>query len=295
MTTEVGSTVPRRQLGRHLRLLRERAHVTVKDAAERLEISPQKVWRIETGRGQERIRSLDVEGMCRVYAAPPDLTGALVALAKETKAKGWWQSYLDAIPEWFELYVGLEASANHIRKYEQVLIPGLLQTRAYAEALFRMHQPAITAEDLDRSVTVRQERQALLVRALPAPPVLRVMLSEAVLRQPLGGAATMTTQLRALRAASEAPHISIRVLPFAAGPTRAAVAGAFTILEFPTNFAGDPTEPPTVYSEALTGALYLDRPEEIAAYETAWQDLEIAALGEGESREMMGSIIKELS
>ena len=77
MSVEVtGSTVPRRQLGRHLRELRNQQRLTVRAAAERLEWSEAKMWRIETG--QTSLRSLDVEAMCRIYGAPTDLTEALM-------------------------------------------------------------------------------------------------------------------------------------------------------------------------------------------------------------------------
>ena len=91
-----GSTVPRRQLGRNLRDLRNRSMLTVRTAAAELEWSEPKLWRIESGRTS--LRSLDVEAMCRIYGAPPDLTEALMGLAKETKARGWWHSYGDVIP-----------------------------------------------------------------------------------------------------------------------------------------------------------------------------------------------------
>ena len=108
--TLTGSTVPRRQLGRYLRDLRNQAGLTVKDAARGLEWSETKMWRIETG--QTSLRSFDVEVMCRVYGVASDMTRALMGLAKETKARGWWQAYGDAVPEWFDLYVGLEAAAK---------------------------------------------------------------------------------------------------------------------------------------------------------------------------------------
>ena len=86
-----GSTVPRRQLGRYLRELRNQQRLTVKVAAEKLEWSEAKMWRIETG--QSSLRSFDVEAMCKIYGAPADLTEALMGLAKETKARGWWHAY----------------------------------------------------------------------------------------------------------------------------------------------------------------------------------------------------------
>src|SRR5688572_30177860 len=98
--TDVGSTVPRRQLGRFVRQLREDARITVKAAADALEWSTPKIWRIENG--AVAMRSLDVEAMCRTYGAPDDVAQALMALAKQTRATGWWHSYSDAIPQWFE-------------------------------------------------------------------------------------------------------------------------------------------------------------------------------------------------
>jgi transcriptional regulator with XRE-family HTH domain len=94
-----GSTVPRRHLGRYLRDLRNAAGITTKVAARELERSEPTIWRIETG--QTSVRSLDVKAMCDLYGATPDITEALMSLAKETKAKGWWQAYGDAVPEWF--------------------------------------------------------------------------------------------------------------------------------------------------------------------------------------------------
>ena len=89
METDQGSTVPRRQLGRYLRQLREDAQITIKRAAEELEWSAPKIWRIEGG--ATSMRALDVEAMCRVYGASPDQTKILMDLARETKSKGWWE------------------------------------------------------------------------------------------------------------------------------------------------------------------------------------------------------------
>ena len=110
-TTETtGSTVPRRQLGRYLRDLRNRQRITVKAAAEELEWSEAKIWRMETG--QTSLRSPRRRPDVPLYAAPPDITEALMGLAKETKARGWWHAYGDVIPENFDLYLGLEEAAS---------------------------------------------------------------------------------------------------------------------------------------------------------------------------------------
>lgn len=131
--TAPGSTVPRRQLGRYLRDARGRARTSVRAAAEALEWSETKIWRIETG--QTAMRSLDVEAMCRVYATPAPLTEALVGLAKQAKERGWWHAYGDVIPAWFDPYIGVQEAAADLRQYQSELVPGLLQTAEYARAV----------------------------------------------------------------------------------------------------------------------------------------------------------------
>ncbi len=205
-----GSTVPRRQLGRHLRELRGSQRITVKAAAEQLEWSEAKIWRIETG--QTSLRSHDVELMCRIYGAPADLTEALMGLARETKAKGWWQAFGDVIPEWFDVYVGLEEAAAEISWYESELVPGLLQTEDYARTLIEADNPGVDTPEIDRRVQVRVQRQALVRRAT-APLKLRVVLSEAVLHRPVGGPQVMAAQLDRLAEAGELANISLRVVP----------------------------------------------------------------------------------
>lgn len=180
-----GSTVPRRQLGRHLRDLRGQARLTVRAAAAKLEWSEAKMWRIETG--QTSLRSLDVEAMCKVYGAKQELTEGLMGLAKETKGRGWWHAYGDVIPEFFDLYIGLEEAAASLTWYEPELVPGLLQTPDYARTLIRADaEDSSDSDEIERRVHVRIQRQILLTRATDAPSV-DVVLNEAVLRRPVGG------------------------------------------------------------------------------------------------------------
>ena len=116
MAEDIGSTVPRRQLGRLLRQFRNEAGVTLDAAAEALEYSRQKIWRIECGLGSVRV--LDVKAMCELYGVSAEMTDAMRGLAAETKSKGWWHAYGDAVPSWFELYVGLESAAASLRQYQ---------------------------------------------------------------------------------------------------------------------------------------------------------------------------------
>ncbi|MFC0506643.1 DUF5753 domain-containing protein [Micromonospora costi] len=223
------------------------------------------------------------------------MTEAMKGLAAETKSKGWWHAYGDAVPSWFELYVGLESAASHLRQYEETLIPGLLQTHDYALGLARLDRPSASEEERERAVEVRLQRQGLLNRRLPKPPRLEAVLSESVLRRVVGNPGVMIGQLNRLLEAAELANVSVRVLPFAVGPHSGAVAGSFVILDFaPTKGGRAAPEPSVAYSESLTGALYLDKPDELAAYRTAWKSLDALALDEAQSTEMIKRIIAEV-
>ncbi|MEE6261609.1 helix-turn-helix domain-containing protein [Plantactinospora sonchi] len=291
MAEEIGSTVPRRQLGRLLRQYRTEAGVTMDAAAEALEYSRQKIWRIENG--LSAVRLLDVRAMCELYGVTPRMVEVLCGLATETKSKGWWHAYGDSIPSWFEMYLGLEAAASHLRRYDETLIPGLFQTKEYAHALYRLGGK-LGDDERERAVEVRLQRQSLLTRRLPKPPGLETVLSEAALRRPVGGPDVMIDQLRHLLEVAQLPNVSLRVLPLAAGPHPGSIAGSFVILDFPPGSKVRVVpEPSVVYSEALTGAIYLDRPEELAAYEHAWSGLTTLALGETQSKDMLTALISE--
>jgi transcriptional regulator with XRE-family HTH domain len=285
-----GSTVPRRQLGRYLRELRNKARLNVKAAAEALEWSETKIWRIETG--QTSLRSHDVETMCRIYGAGNDLASALMALAKETKAKGWWHSYGDVIPAWLDVYISLEEAATALSIYQSDLVPGLLQTEDYARILIRTDHPELTDDEIERRVQLRIERQALLTRVTD-PPGVGVVLNESVVRRPIGGEKVMADQLAHLLEASELPNVAIRLVPFARGMHHGVSSGPFLMLEFPINGTGMPNEPTTVYVEGLAGALYLDKPHEVERYEQAFNHIQRASLSEAATKKFIAEAVKE--
>ena len=286
-----GSTVPRRQLGRYLRDLRNHERLTVRRAAEMLEWSEAKIWRIETG--QTSLRSLDVEAMCKVYGAPPDLCEALMGLAKETKARGWWHAFGDVIPEGFDVYIGLEEAASAMSWYESELAPGLLQTEAYAHALIHADNPGVDDDEIDRRVHVRIARQALLTRA-SAPPRMSVVLNEAILRRPVGSPQVMSAQLKRLTEVSKLENIALRVMPFSSGLHYGIMSGPFVMLRFPVNGDGKDTEPPTVYVDGFTGALYLDKQKEIDRYSTAFTGIWNSSLDERASQNLIRQAAQEL-
>jgi transcriptional regulator with XRE-family HTH domain len=289
--TLTGSTVPRRQLGRYLRELRGSAGLTVRAAAKELERSEPTLWRIESG--LVAVRALDVEQMCRLYGATEDMTKALMALARETKAKGWWQRYGDVVPEWFDLFVGLEAAANQMAEYEHSVVPGLFQSEGYARTVIAADHQGERDEEITRRVELRLGRQAILKRPID-PPAIRAVLGEPVLRSPVGGTAVMAGQLDHLADVSQIPNVSLRVVPLSAGYHPGIVTPSFTILRFPVNGGGQESEPPTIYQEMYTGALYLDKPTEVERFDAAFEAIWDTALDERSSRNLISTAAEDM-
>jgi transcriptional regulator with XRE-family HTH domain len=286
---DVGSSVPRRQLGRLLRQAREEAGINLEAAAQALEWSRAKMYRLESGRTP--LRTHDVTLMCQHYGTPPELTGVLVSLAKESKSKGWWHAYGDVIPEWFELYVGLEEAARRVRQYEPNLIPGLLQLPEYMAAVFTLKQPR-TPQEVAQKVALRMERQKILTRRSPAAPRFEAIIDEAVIHRPIGDLEAWRRQLAHLVNAAQAPNVSFRLLPLATGPHKGSLTGSFVMLDFPA-VGTRPAEPSTIYCESFTGSLYLDRPQEVEAYSDVWETLRGLALDQHASEDLVSTVIKE--
>ncbi|WP_322942175.1 helix-turn-helix domain-containing protein [Actinacidiphila yeochonensis] len=286
-----GSTVPRRQLGRQLRDLRQQAGLTLKAAAATLEFSETKMWRIETG--QTVMRTLDVEQMCRIYGAPEDATKYLMSIAKQTRDKAWWFSYGDVIVLGFDLYLGLEEAAARLSWYEANLVPGLLQTRNYARTLIREDNPDLSFIEIERRVDLRVARQRLLRRSFNAPD-LHVVLDEAIMHRPVGSTEVMVEQLKLLLKLGDLPNVSLRVVRYAAGVHRGLLSGPFVLLDFPLNVNGQPSEPSTVYVDGFAGSLYLDRPHEVERYSSAFTKLWDEAENEKDSATIIYQTAKGL-
>src|SRR6266540_3352438 len=195
-------TLRRRQLGMELRRLREAAGITIDHVAERLECSGSKISRIETG--QTGVTPRDVRDMLSIYGVELDYAETLLQIAREARQKGWWQLYGDVLTG---AYVGLEAAVDRIRAYEALVVPGLLQTEGYAQAMIHAARPDISPGEVDKRVRVRMSRQSLLSQ--DDPPDLWVVLDEAVLRRPVGGAEVMRRQLMHLATVAELPNVTL--------------------------------------------------------------------------------------
>ncbi|MEU5905367.1 helix-turn-helix transcriptional regulator [Micromonospora sp. NPDC047467] len=288
----------RRQIGRKLEALRKAAGLTMEQAAEQLDRARATLHRIESGAEHVRFRQADVQQMLNLYGASPEDSELLLAMTAATREnKNWWHDYIGSgLPRWFQLYIGLEAGASRIRQYEAELVPGLFQTRAYAERVFQIPGGSIDAANTaeqQRAVQLRVERQSLLTRF--SAPQLSVIINEAVLRRPVGNATIMNEQLHQILKAAELPNVTVQVLNFSAGLHAGAMAGAFSILEFPQVGNGREAEPPVTYLEAATGAIYLDKPHETNAYNSIWADMTARALNESRSKSLIHEVAEEYS
>ncbi|WP_107661200.1 helix-turn-helix domain-containing protein [Nocardia suismassiliense] len=284
------STVARRQLGRHLRKLREDAGMTREQSAPELEISVSTLIRIETGK--TGLKTSDVDTMCRLYKQP-EMADALKAYARAAKTKSWYRQYKDVIPEWFDVYIGLEQIAAKFRWHEGILVPGILQTKDYAATVIRAHNPDVSDDEIDRRVQLRLQRQAVLTRPV-SPPEWHIVLNEAVLRRQIGGPLVMHEQLDRLLEVTALPNVTLGIIPLDADVDYGVLSGPFLILDFPTNGNGQSTEPTTVYVEGFIGALYTDDEEEVNRYRTAFTGISSAALSPGDSKASIAKVAKEM-
>jgi transcriptional regulator with XRE-family HTH domain len=280
-----GPTVLRIVLGSQLRRLREQRSITCEEAGEAIRASHSKISRMELGR--VRFRRRDVADLLTLYGVNgTDEQEAMLSLADRANAPGWWHSYSDILPGWFEVYIGLEAAASRIRTYEVQFVPGLLQTEDYARAVTLLGHPAAPGHEVERRVGLRMRRQSLL--NAEEPPHVWAVVDEAVLRRPLGGTHVMRKQLQHLLDMTELPHVTLQVVPFKRGG-HAAAGGPFSILRF-----ADQDLPDVVYLEQLTSALYLDKREDVDHYHMVMERLCIDAEPASQIRDTLAHILKEL-
>jgi len=280
-----GPTVRRILLGSQLRRLREEKGISRETAGYHIRASESKISRMELGRVSFKER--DVADLLTFYQVTDEADRApLLALVREANTAGWWQSFNDVLPAWFQPYVGLEESAQLIRTYEVQFIPGLLQTEDYARAIITQGGSGLPVDTIERRVSVRVNRQKLLYRH--NPPRLWVVVDEAALRRPIGGPKVMRAQIEHLVTLSELPNLTLQIMPFAFGG-HAAEGGAFTILRFP-----EMDLPDVVYLEQLTSSSYLDKREEVDRYMEVYNRLSVDSTTPGETPDLLRRIVNEL-
>ncbi|MFE3795217.1 helix-turn-helix domain-containing protein [Nocardia tengchongensis] len=291
------TTIPRRQLGRQLRELRQAVGLSLADAARLIERGAGTLQRLEKGENP-RIRQLDIEALCKLYSASQEQTQQMKTLALQADRRTrpaddsyWWTRYEDLIPADFETYMSLELAAERITMYQPDTVPGIVQTADYARALDRVFFTSDTVTELEQRVQVRVRRQAAITRRL-SPVEVDLLLDEAVLRRVAGSRKVMASQLR--RLADTPPNVRVRVIPFSAGFPMGGHVGPFVMLEFPNDpGTGRPVEPTTIYVESYGTRLYYDDDIDVTRYRDAYTKIGRVALDEAESKHLLRSVAKE--
>jgi transcriptional regulator with XRE-family HTH domain len=269
-------------LGVELRRLREGAGLTRVEVATRLYISPSKLSRIEGGRVSATLR--DVGELLALYRVGGQQRENVLRLAKDARSRtSWWDAYRD-LPS-VRTYISYETEAVSIYTYESTVIPGLLQTREYAQVMFRTLMPALNSKEVERYVELRLARQSILTKE--DPPALLVVLDEAPLHRPIGGRDAMWAQFRRLIEAASMPNVTFQVIPF--GVELASMVGSFTIFDF-----GDPATPELVHLQHVTGEVYLSRTDEIQRYRRLFEGLRAATLSPAHSVDLLWSLARQL-
>lgn len=255
-----GSRVVRWQLGRKLRALRVAAGMSLDDVAHAKAGSKGKLSRIESG--QVPVSVPDASYLCQLYGCDEDTATQVKELAVGTDALEWWESYGQiTVPDWFGLYVGMEAAATAIRAFDPTFVHGLLQTEDYARAVLSA-DPHLSADVIEKRVRFRLERQRAVLNQMPR---LTVILGAGAVSLQVGGQDVLAAQVLHLRDLHRSGAVEVRIVPWSAGayPNR----GAYALLSF------DQEEGPTghaqtvAYTEVSGGARYVEQPAELEAYE----------------------------
>ncbi|MEU9668457.1 helix-turn-helix transcriptional regulator [Streptomyces bobili] len=281
MTSNVNPTVRRRRLGQELRKLREDKGMTAEQVADRLLVSQSKISRLENGR--RSISQRDVRDLCGVYEVEDQrIVDSLMQMAKDSRQQGWWHAFGD-VP--YSVYIGLETDAASLRVYDPQVVPGLLQTRQYAETLISGALPETAPTEIEKRVQVRMRRQER-ISAEENPLRLWTVMDEAALRRIVGGKSLMRDQLEHLVEQSRLPHVTVQVIPFDMG-AHPGLNGQYAILEFP-----DAADSSVVYIEGVTSDLYLEKPNDVQKYSVMYEHLRAQALNVDQSRQFIAEIAK---
>jgi transcriptional regulator with XRE-family HTH domain len=278
MPVRPSPTIPRRRLRYELRRLRLDRHLTIDQVTEASsgDFNTSTISRWETG--HRNISPAELRRLLDLYDIHGDEREALLGLCRRSRQRGWWHTYSDAVPNWFQFYVGLETEARSIHGYTSELVPGPLQTADYYRAFLRT-PPAVGEEEAERKVALRLARQERLTS--DDPPEYWAVLNEAVIRRPVGGPEVMRAQLDHITQITDLPHVTVQVLPFSAG-VHPAMEGAFWILGFP-----EPADPDVAYQENQKGGLYLEKPDDINRYTLMFNHLIAKALDPADTRTLI--------
>jgi transcriptional regulator with XRE-family HTH domain len=277
-------TVLQISLGRRLRDLRERAGLSAAQAGERIRVAQSTVTRLEGARTS--LNYTTVKALLELYGVTGAEAVEFLALVDKANEYGWWQDFRDVLPVRFGVYVSLESAAAQIRSYEPQVVPGLLQTPAYCEAVIRLGFPGDSDEAVRRRVALRLQRQRVLTRA-DSPPFLWAVIDETALRRPAGSRAVMAEQIEWLLRTADLPNVALQVHAFEAGLHRGAF-GPFTLFRFPI-----PDFPDIACVDSLRGTAYRDETSDVELYRSTFEHLMTGALARRRTKGFLEALRKE--
>jgi transcriptional regulator with XRE-family HTH domain len=289
MPTPGSPSVRRRRLAIELRRLRESSEQSrkVTEVAQALGWSPAKVSRYELGR--TGLKPEEVEKLLDLYAVVEPQRGQLLALAHEAARRGWWEDFADAISEDYQAFIGLEAEATSIAQWQVEVLPGLLQTEAYARQVMQGYQRVMPIPPgvVDRRVKVRTIRQEVLTREEPLN--LSVVVDESVLLRKIGDRSLMYQQLKHLAEAARLPNVTLQVLPLSNDSSL--VASSFTIFRFGSD--GETTLHDVVCTENLRAEFYVEGEGATYEYRLGYRALADSSLDPGDSQQLISKIAEQ--
>ncbi|MET7932166.1 helix-turn-helix transcriptional regulator [Streptomyces sp. NPDC005322] len=259
------SASPLNYYGYELRRLRKAASLTLNQLGDIIFCTGSLIGQIETAR-KAPTRELTERADAALGA-----DGSLMRL--------WPLVARSQLPSWFQPYAEMEAIATYISTYQTQLVHGLLQTEDYARAVLS----APPQEGLDAQVEARMERQRVLSRT--NPPVLWVVLDEAVLHWNIGGPDVMRRQLDHLLAFRDREDVNIQILPFAAG-AHAGLMGSFNVLRFKD-------EPDIVYTPNYNAGHMTFNPADVRDRSLRYDHLQAAALSVEDSAKRIAQVMEE--
>jgi transcriptional regulator with XRE-family HTH domain len=270
MATSVSPTVWRRWLALELRRLRKVKDLPQQEAAHKCGWSGARLSYLENG--QQPPTESDLDKLLDLYEVPADRRDRYYTAVKRSHASGWWERYEYLIDDWIALFVGLEQGAEEIHCYETSIMPGLLQTAAYATAIMRSGLRHRSSREIARLVELRTARQTILTQG-ETPTKLDVVLDESVLRRSPDEPGVLRAQLEHVVEMAERPNVTVRILPLRGG-VQTFAPSAFSILTFPW----EQPDPGIVFLEYRGGSLYLEEFDEIERHTLAFEGLTELAL-----------------
>lgn len=279
--TDSRTTIRSREIGDALRLAMERVGLNGKQTAKLLGWSESRVSRMLTGR--LAATSDDLSAMLAVLLVTGQERDRLMRLNRDQGKLGWLQSHDSRIPEQLKTLVDNENKATQVTDFEPIVIPGLLQTGDYAQALLE-RSAVLPANEIQALVATRLGRKSVF--SLDNRPSFTFFIHEFALRLPVGSRAIMSDQLHELLRSGVRKYISIRVVPASFG-AHAGIAGSCRLMEFAEL-------KPMVYVDEQTASHFLEQSKEVETYRKIFAALDDCALDERQSNDLIARLAVEL-